>query len=341
MRIAFLVGDLSQQQATWGGIHLAWAAHTRGHDVRFVSDNGLSFLDNGQILAKTTRVRAGDYARPADFHRALQSPDAPKQEDGLTRFDVVFLRHNPMRDPATLPASPLVDFCWRLRAGGTFVVNDPEGVYRAYGRLYLSDLPAGVRARSLVSRVPEKLKAFLRELDGPAVLKPLSQGGRDRIFRIPARRSKNLNAMISASTKEGYALAQEFVPEADEGEKRLLLLHGDPIRMGHEVAIYRRLPSLRGKRRRTHKPERCAYGPEEERVVELLRPRLLADGLYFVAVDIAGGKILEINAFSPGGLHSLRELYHVDVSLLIIEDLERRARLRAAYLSVQDVPALL
>jgi glutathione synthase len=336
MRIAFLVGELAQQQPTWGGLYLAWAAYRREHEVCFVSDHALSFLDNGQILATTVRVRAGDYPRPIDYHHALLSPDAVREEDALTGFDVVFLRHNPLRDPAILPASPIVDFCWRLRAGGTFVVNDPEGVYRAYGRLYLSDLPVTARARSLVSRMPDKIKAFLDELSGPAILKPLSRGGREKVFRIRSRRSKNLNAIISAITKDGYALAQEYIPEAEQGEKRLLLLQGAPLRIGHDVAIYRRLPALSGTPKHTHKPERCDYGPAEERLVELVRPRLLADGLYYVTMDIAGDKILEINAFSPGGLHTLREFFHLDAAAIIIAHLERRVRLRAAYHNTQD-----
>ena len=71
MRICFLVSDVRTQQATYGGIYLAWAAHRRGHDVRFVSVDDLSFLDDNSVLATTLRVRAGDYPRPADYLTAL------------------------------------------------------------------------------------------------------------------------------------------------------------------------------------------------------------------------------------------------------------------------------
>ncbi len=345
MRIAFLVPEAKVQQPSFGGIHLAWAAQRRGHEVCFVSSHDLSFLDDNTVLASTVRVRAGEYRRPADFHAALVSGEAVREEDALSSFDVIFLRYNPLREPPGQPASPVIDFCWRLRVGGALVVNDPEGVRRAWGRLYLADLPAEVRARTMVSRSPEAIKAFLRELDKPAVLKPLAHAGGEKVFFLPRRQSKNLNSIISAITREGYAVAQEYLPEAKGGEKRILLLGGAPIRVGEQVAIYRRRPSpqvghaapSRGKA--LSRAGRCHFGASEQKVCDLLRPKLLADGLYFVSVDVVGDKILELNVFSPGGIHSLREIYRIDVATVIIRDLERRARLRAAYRGTADPEA--
>ena len=341
MRIGFLIGDLPSLQPTFAGVHLAWSAHRRGHEVCFVTADDLSFLDDGSVYATTLRVRAGDYAKPADFHRALLSDEAVREDDSLSGFDVVFIRYNPLREPHAAPPSPILDFCWRLRLDGTFVVNDPEGVFRAWGRLYLADLPVDVHARTLVSRMPDKLKAFVRELGGEAVLKPLAHAGREKVFHVRRGQPRNLNAIISSITKDGYGVAQEYLPEAADGEKRVLLLGGEPIRIGGQVAIYRRLPGLAegDNRRPSPKRRRSAFGPAEERVCDLLRPKLLADGLYFVSVDLAGGKILELNAFSPGGIHSLRDIYKMDVGRAIITDLERRVRLRAAYRTSHDPEA--
>jgi glutathione synthase len=339
MRIGFFVGPVATVQPTFAGIYLAWAAHHRGHEVRFVTPDDLSFLDDGTVFASTLRVRAGDYRKPADYHRALVSRDAVREDDALSGFEVVFIRHNPLREPSTSPPSPMLDFCWRLRLGGTFVINDPEGVFRAWGRLYLADLPQSAHARTLVSRSPEKIKTFLRELDQDAVLKPLAHAGREKVFRVRRGRSRNLNPIITAITKEGYAVAQEYLREAEEGEKRLLLLAGEPIRDGSRVAIYRRLPGLAEPKKLALKRRQCTFGAAEERICDLLRPKLLADGLHFVSVDLAGGKILELNAFSPGGIHSLREIYRMDVAPIILADLERRVRLRQTYRGTRDPEA--
>jgi glutathione synthase len=346
MRICLLVADMASQQPTYTGVHLAHAAHRRGHDVRFASIDDLSFLDDNSVLGATLRVRAGDYPRPADYLQALQSEDAVRDEDALSAFDVVFLRYNPLREGATRSATPVIDVCWRLRLGGTLVVNDPEGVRRAGGRMYLGDLPPEIRARTLVSRSRDRLKEFLRALDGPAVLKPLSPTGPEKVFYLRRRQIKNLNPIITAVTKDGYAVAQEYLPEAEQGEKRLLLLGGEPIRVDKQVAIYRRVPALRAAGNgvevgTAEKPNRrrCDFGTSEARLCELLRPKLLADGLYLVSVDIAGDKILELNVFTPGGVHSVREIYGIDVADLIVRELERRVRLRAAYRTTFDPEA--
>ena len=205
MRICFVVADVRDQQPSYAGIYLALAAHRRGHDVRFVSVDDLSFLDDNNVLATTTRVRAGDYVVPADYARALASDEAVVEDDTLGGFDVVFLRYNPIRESEGRPGAPLIDFGWRLRLAGTLVVNDPEGLRRAGSRMYLGDFPADVRTRTLVSRSKPRLKAFLRALDGPAVLKPLAPRGGEHVFYLRRRQVSNLNQIIDTVTKDGYA----------------------------------------------------------------------------------------------------------------------------------------
>jgi glutathione synthase len=341
MRICFVVAEVREQQPTYAGVYLALAAHRRGHDVRFVSVDDLSFLDDNNVLATTTRVRAGDYPQTTDYARALASEDAVVEEEALSHFDVVFLRYNPIREGTGHPSAPLIDFGWRLRLAGTLVVNDPEGLRRAGSRMYLADFPADIRTRTLVSRSKPRLKEFLRALDGPAVLKPLAPRGGEHVFYVRRRQVSNLNQIITTVTKDGYAVAQEYLPEIEQGEKRLLLLNAEPIRAGDRVAIYRRRPALGTNGGREAPPARgkCDFGPVEARICDILRPKLLADGLYFVGVDIVGDRILELNVFTPGGVHSIHELYGVDVADIVVRDLERRVRLRAAYRTTFDPEA--
>jgi glutathione synthase len=348
MHVCFIVTDVKNLKPRHGGVYLAWAAHRNGHEVRFVSVDDLSYLDDNSVLGRTVRTRAGDYPRPADYLRALSSDEAVREEEALSRFDVVFLRYNPLLESAAHAGSPVIDLCWRLRLGGTLVINDPEGVRRAGSGMYLADLPPEVRVRTLVSRARPRLREFLRSLDGPAVLKALSPSGAAKMFYVRRKQKANVNQILSALTKEGYVVAQEYLPEADHGEKRVVLLGGEPIRFGDEVAIYRRVPLLRGglneetvvetpssKGRR----KRCEFGPGDARLCDILRPKLLADGLYFVSVDLVGDKILDLNVFTPSGLHSLQEIYGVDVAEIVIRDLERRVRLRAAYRTTFDPEA--
>jgi len=203
-----------------------------------------------------------------------------------------------------------------------------------------------VRVRALVSRSRPRLREFLRTLDSPAVVRALSPSGGEKVFYVRRRQKANVNQMISALTKEGYAVAQEYPPEAELGEKRILLLGGEPIRIGSEVAIYRRVPLLRGGLNDTletprgrGRRKRCDFGPVEARLCEIVRPKLLADGLYFVSVDLVADKILGLNVFTPSGLRSLSEIYEIDVGEIVVRDLERRVRLRAAYRTTFDPEA--
>jgi glutathione synthase len=273
--LAFVVPRTSaHQQPNYAGVYLALSAHRRGHDVRFVSVDDLSFLDDNNVLATTARVRAGDYTTTTQYAHALASDEAVVEEDTLGSFDVVCLRYNPIREGQTRPGAPLIDFGWRLRWRARLSSTIRRGLRRAGSRMYLGDFPADIRTRTLVSRSKARLKAFLRELDGPAVIKPLAPRGNEQVFYLRRRQVSNLNQIISAVTKEGYALAQEYLPEAEQGEKRLLLLNAEPIRVGDRG---RHLPAPGGDR-----PERrqggaavrgkCDFGPVEARICDILRP---------------------------------------------------------------------
>jgi glutathione synthase len=362
--MCFLVADVDALKATFGGVHLGWAAQRRGHDVRFVSAGDVSLLDDNTALASTRRARAGDYARPSDFLAALVGQDSALEEEDLAGFDVVFLRANPFTTGPFEPGRPpVLDLCWRLRLQGSLVVNDPEGLRRALGGMYLADLPPTARVRTLVSRAPEQLKGFLRELDGPAVLKPLAAAGPQQVFYVRRRQAANVNQILTAILRKGYAVAQEYLPAASQGEKRVLLLGGQPLHFGGRTSIYRRPAraalgqtgagggaggsavaftgeprgARAGRRGKSHRP--CQFGPAEARLCEMLRPRLLADGLYLATADIVGDRILSLNVFTPGSLHSLREIYGIDAADLVIRDVERRVRLRGAYRGSADPEA--
>lgn len=335
MRLAFVVADVRAQDPTWGTVYLARAAARAGHEVVFVGVDDLT-LGQGDRITALARRPDGPGASNEAFAAALAATAAASatEEVDLRSFDVVFLRYHPRREGKGA-AAPTVDFGWRLTLAGVLVVNDPVGMQQAGGRMYLSDLPPEIRPRTLITRDPAKIKAFLKSLNASAVLKPLDDKhrGEDTVFYVTRGQVKNLNQIIDVVRKTGYVVAQEFVPQAREGEKRLLLLGGDPIRVGRRVAIYRRMRGEDGCTMR----RRAELGAAERRVVDLLRPKLVADGLYFVSVDLAGGKVLGVNVHTPGGLHANQVLYGIDVAEFVVRDLERRVALRARHPSAQGV----
>jgi glutathione synthase len=336
MRICFVVNAVRTQRATYTTVHLAWEAHRRGHEVFFAGIDAFGYGDDDHVLAEAVAIAPGGYAKPKRFWKALVAEDAPLREVCLSDFEVVFLRNNPatLAEGAGDRFNPAVDFGRRLKRRGVMVVNDPDGLVRAGSKMYLAGFPEEVRPRTLVSRSSDKIRAFLKELDRPAILKPLAGYGGQNVFYVRRGQLANLNQMISAVRKDGYVIAQEYLPQAQRGDKRVLLLGGEPIRIGGHVAAYRRMRPKDDIRNNMHvggQRKKCEFSATEQRICDLLRPRLLADGLYFVGVDVVGDKVLEINVFAPGGIHNIDELYGINVGEAVVRDLEKKIAVRAAY----------
>jgi glutathione synthase len=339
VRICFVVNNVKTQRATYTTLHIAYEAHKRGHDVRFASVDAFSYGDENRVLAYAARpadTPGAPFEGPKKYCQALTADDCPVEEVCLNEFDVVFLRNNPNvggTDPADR-FNPALDFGRRLKRSAVLVVNDPDGLLRAGSKMYLAGFPEEIRPKTLISRSADKIKEFLRELDGPAIIKPLAGFGGQNVFYVRRNQVSNLNQMISAVRKAGYVIAQEYLPAVARGDKRVLLLNGEPIRCGKHVAAYRRMRPKDDIRNNMHvggQRKRCDFSEVEWRICDLLRPRLVGDGLYFVGVDVVGDKVLEINVFAPGGIHNINELYGVNVGERVVEDLEKRVAVRAAY----------
>ena len=339
MRLCFVVNNVRTQRPTYTTAHLAFTAFRRGHDVAFVGVDGLSQGQgaDGEVRGDVVRPRPGRTRDVAAYIKALTGPTAIRESVRLNDFDVVFLRNNPNtadRDGESDGFNPAIDFGRRLKQGGVMVVNDPDGLTRAGSKMYLAGFPVELRPKTLVTRSLERARSFLRELDGPAIIKPLAGFGGKNVFYVERGQTANLAQMISTVRRDGYVIVQEYLPAVARGDKRVLLVGGAVCRVGGTVAAYRRMRPKDDIRNNMHvggARKRSDFTEAEARICELLRPRLVADGLYFVGVDLVGDKILEINVFAPGGIHNINELYSIDVATEIIRDLERRVELRALH----------
>lgn len=327
MRIAFVVNSPRSQRSTYTTAHLALSAYRRGHEVLWIGVDEFSCLDPRRVFAVGARLPLGHYPTTVELVSALRN-GGERAEVDLARFDAVFLRNNPA-ETANSPVrgNPALDFAYQLRELGVLVINDPRGIAAAHSKLYLSRFPQEIRPRTLVTRSESKAKQFLRELDGPAIIKPLEGFGGESVFYVRRGQIANVNQMLSAARRDGYLIAQEFLPAVTKGDKRLLLWRGEPIPLGEgRVAMYRRMRPKDDIRNNIHvggQRRRAEFTEVEKRLAEQLKPRLLADGLLLVGVDIVGDKILEVNVLAPGGIHNINELYQADVGGYIIDDLAR------------------
>src|SRR6478609_11667625 len=213
MRVCFVVNSARTQKATYTTLALAFAAYRRGHDVAFASVHGFSQAEGPDIVAEVARPKPGRLRDAAAYAKALTAADAPREDARLVDFDVIFLRNNPSAGAKDGdPFNPALDFGRRLKQLGVLVVNDPDGLSRASSKMYLAGFPVELRPKTLITRSVERVRAFLRELDGPAIIKPLSGFGGQNVFYVARGEKANLPQMILTFRRGGYAIVQEFLP---------------------------------------------------------------------------------------------------------------------------------
>lgn len=332
MKICFVVRSVGHLNLTQTTTHLAFEAAQRGHRVYFTSAKSFCFTGENEVAASVLKANSQAINR-TEFLKALLTKARPEQLN-LSRLDVVFLRYNASVGESNTGHSPYLEFARLLKNQGVMVINDPAGLSRAASKMYMCNFPQEIRPQTLISRNPLQIKDFLRDLKKPAIVKPLSGYGGQDVFFVKSTHDLNVNQIIAAVSKNGYVMAQEYLPEVRQGDKRLLLLNGSPIFAGERAAIYRRMSPKGEIRSNIHVGgirKACRMTKADLLIAETVRPKLLADGLYFVGADIVGNKLLELNVFCPGGINNINELYGVNIGAAVIDDLEKRVRVQTTH----------
>ena len=325
MRIGVLVNDIRDLDPGQTTVLLADAAVRRGHEVHVMDVHSLCLRPGGQVGARAHTIGANGLRRQVAAARGLRGTLALLE---VTTCDALLIRTNPARDPQNGPAhDAALDLCAVARDAGVLVLNDPDGLRRAASKLYLRHVPEAFRPQTLVSRDPEELTAFLSGLDGRGVLKPLrGTWGRD-VFVVEVAGGPNLRQMVDVVTRDGYAMAQAFIPEAGDGDMRVILMDGEILAVGGRSAAVRRVPGGADFRSNVHaggEPRAATVSDPVRTLVAAIGPRLRADGIFLAGLDVIGTSVVEINVFSPGGVRDAQAFERRDFSGAVVEALERR-----------------
>ena len=254
----------------------------------------------------------------------------------LTDIDVLMLRNDPSNDAIDRPWAEDIGIQFGRRAAqqGVLVLNDPDSLSRAINKLYFQEFPRAVRAETLITRFPADIKDFAKKHGGKIVLKPLQGSGGQGVFLVNNKAAANLNQMIESISRDGYIIAQSYVPEADKGDIRLFLLNGEPLEIDGKYAALRRVSSKEDIRSNIHAGGTATavkITERELRVAELIRPKLLEDGMFLVGIDIIGDVILEVNVFTPGNLFSCCEMAGVNFAGKVLQSIERKLEIRKEF----------
>ena len=333
MKIGFVVNDVATEKAGYTTTRLALTASQLGHEAGLIGLGDFNYLPDGSLGALVHSASGKSY-RSHDRYLADVQKSAGEQTS-LGDFDVLMLRSDPASDPDRPWASTAgIAFGQLLSASGVLVVNDPETLATAMSKAYFQHFPERVRPRTLISRDTEQISSFVDELGGKAVLKPLQGSGGSGVFLVNDEESPNLNQIIEAIARDGYVVTQEYLPAAAEGDTRLFVMNGEPLQVNGHYAAFRRVNESKDMRSNVSaggKIKEASITDDMLEMVDVIRPKLVSDGMFLVGLDIVGDKLMEINVFSPGGLGSSQNIYDVDFTPRIIEDLERKVRMRSHY----------
>ena len=309
MKIAFQMDPIESVDINADStFRLAEEAQIRGHDLYVYTPSDLTF-NRGKIAAK---VRSISLKRTIGEHVRFGSLEIID----LTEFDVIWLRQDPPFDMGYITNTHLLD----LVASETLIVNDPFWVRNFPEKLLVLKFPDLI-PDTLISRDLEEIKEFKRKFRD-IIIKPLYGNGGAGIFRLKED-DKNLTSLheLFSSFSSEPLIAQAFIPEVKNGDKRIILVDGDP------VGAINRVPKAGEIRSNMHvggKAERAKLSQREKEICSAIGPTLKSRGQIFVGIDVIGNYLTEINVTSPTGIQELERFDKKNIAEMIWHAVEKK-----------------
>ena len=286
-------------------------AQFRGHEIYSLGLRDL-YARGAQVIA---RARQCELTRRENPHYKFLDEGA---EYPLEAFDAIFMRKDPPADAAYLYATMLLSLADSRR---TFVLNNPAGLREANEKLYSLNFPDAIPPTLVTYEIP-RLKTFLDEQGGEMIVKPLDGHGGEGVFLVTTK-DRNLGAILETVTQYETRLimAQRYLADARNGDKRLIVLNGEPL------GCTLRVPREDEHRGNIHVGGTCVKAPvtaRDREICRMLKSRLERDGLYFVGLDIIGDYLTEVNVTSPTGVQEIDRLDGVNLEGKVIDFVESR-----------------
>jgi glutathione synthase len=275
-------------------------AQERGYQLHYMEMADL-YLVEGQARASTKLLQVEQ--NPAKWYEFNG-----QQDIALSELDVILMRKDPPFDTEFVYATYILE---RAEDEGTLIVNKPQSLRDANEKLYTSWFSQHT-PKTLVTRDAARLKAFY-QAEQDVILKPLDGMGGASIFRLKPD-DANVSVIIETLTEHGsrYAMAQKFIPEIKDGDKRVLVVNGEPI-----PYCLARIPArgeTRGNLAAGGRGEARPLTESDWAIARAVGPALKAKGLIFVGLDIIGDKLTEINVTSPTCIREIEAAFPISIT---------------------------
>jgi glutathione synthase len=319
VKLAFIIDPIARLDPTHdSSVAMMEAAQLLGHEVWITQANGLSIVE-GKAWAKLQRVTLTPVTLGENRWIAVPNWFELKEEvfAPIETIDAIFMRTDPPVDTAYLYATYILDY---VDPAKTLVLNNPQGIRAANEKIYALQF-VGAIPTTIVTQDKAVIRDFL-DKHGAVVLKPLGgKGGEGILFLEPGDR--NFNSLVEISTLQGRLpiMVQTYLPDAKLGDKRILMLNGEPI------GAVNRVPTgsdFRGNMAVGGRADAVAITDRDRQICTQVGPKLKQDGLYFVGLDVIGGLMTEVNVTSPTGIREIDRLSNLKLGKQVIQWVEQR-----------------
>lgn len=299
----------------------------RGHRVATTTNSNLTIRDSNTMAFCNVLQRSEKVSKSMPtFHKNAKFKE---QMLPLAGFDVIFMRANPPLDNIVL------NFLDSVK-NDVFIVNNVEGLREANNKVYtaaFNDPNNEIVPKTYVSKNKNYLKEIIQESDAERmIMKPLNGFGGSGVIVLEKGATHNISSLLDfyIQGKQGesnYVIVQEYVPGAEKGDVRVLMLHGEPI------GAMRRVPAAGDARSNVSAGghvEKHTLTKAERKLCKTVGEKLVQDGLYFVGLDLIGGKLIEVNVLSPGGISYINKLHKTRLQTKVIDYVEDVVKYRQA-----------
>jgi glutathione synthase len=319
VKLAFIIDPIVKLDAGHdSSVAMMESAQMLGHQVWITEANQLSIIEGKAwaylqtVNLKPVKLVNGYWQAELDWYQV-----GSKTLTCLEEMDAVFMRTDP---PVTVPYLYTTYILDLIDRDKTLVLNSPKGLRTANEKVYALQFTS-VIPETIVSQDKAVIAKFV-EAKQSAVLKPLGGKGGEGILFIEAG-DRNFNSLVEISTFRGRepVMVQEYLPAAKQGDKRIILLDGEPI------GAVNRVPSgneFRGNMAVGGKAAKVDITEREREICNIVAPQLLKDELYFVGIDVIGGYLTEVNVTSPTGIREIDRLNNVSLGKQTIQWLENK-----------------
>lgn len=321
LKLAFIIDPIAKLDPSHDtSVALMEAAQLLGHQVWITQANSLSVVASKawatleSVQLQKVDLVAGRWVVKSPWYQLGDRIFAP-----LETMDAVFMRTDPPVDALYLYATYILDYIDKAK---TLVVNNPQGLRAANEKMYALQFTGSI-PETIVSPDKQVIREFM-QAKGAAILKPLgNKAGEGILYLEPSDR--NFNSIVELSTLQGRipVMVQTFLAAAKQGDKRIILLDGRPIGALNRLSSgneFRNNMAAGGTVATTKITER------EQAICAELAPKLQADGLYFVGIDVIGGYLTEVNVTSPTGIREIDRLEATHLGQQVIKWVEQKQK---------------